>query len=347
MAPAAIRRPLTVTTWLIVSTVCLVLSPLLLAVAAVAAGVTGRPQPLLFTKFLIAYLARELAVLVACGALWLAFGLTGQMRSRRSQRLHLGLLRWFVHGLAQRVLTLLRIDIAPSHDPVAAAALARDRPLLFFSRHAGPGDTVLLIDQLLSSYDRAPRVVFKQTLTIDPCVDLIGHRMPHAVLDTSDAEDCEAQIHDVASDLGPRGVLVLFPEGGNFTTQRRRQALRSLRRKGLRREAAAGEQMSHMLPPRPTGALAALRGNPEADVIFAAHTGLGLAAFPRELWRETPIGRTLRTRMWLAPAAERPEGDEAITEWLYDWWKRLDSWVEGQGEVVPEEEEDQRPAARR
>jgi 1-acyl-sn-glycerol-3-phosphate acyltransferase len=345
MGPAAIRRPLTVTTWLIVSAVCLVLSPLLLAGAAVVAAVIGRPQPILVTKFLIAYLARELAVLVACGALWLAFGLTGQMRSRRSQRLHLRLLRWFVHGLAQRVLTLLRIDIAESPEPAAAAALARDRPLLFFSRHAGPGDTVLLIDQLLSRYDRSPRVVFKQTLTIDPCIDLIGHRMPHAVLDTSDAEDCEAQIREVSAGLGPRGVLVLFPEGGNFTADRRRHALRSLRRKGRRREATAGAQMTHMLPPHPTGALAALRGNPDADVVFAAHTGLGLAAFPRELWRETPIGQTLRTRMWLAPAAERPEGDEAITEWLYDWWRRLDSWVEGEGEAAPDEA--QRPAARR
>ena len=57
-------------------------------------------------------------------------------------------------------------------------------------------------------------------------------------------------------------------------------------------EAAHAEHMSHVLPPRPTGALAPLRGNPEADVIFGAHSGLGLAAFPREIWHETPLGRT-------------------------------------------------------
>ncbi|PZR67707.1 MAG: acyltransferase [Solirubrobacterales bacterium] len=335
MAPTAIRRPLAVVTWLVVSVVGLLVSPLLLAVAAVAAALTGRPQPLLATKLVIAYLARELLVLLACGGLWLVTGFGARIASRRSQRLHLRLLRWFVHGLAQRVLTLLDIEIVADPSPEAERALTDEKPLLFFSRHAGPGDTVLLVDQLLTRYDRAPSVVFKETLTIDPCVDLIGHRMPHAVLDTSAAADCEAQIKLVTGELGPRGVLVLFPEGGNFTAERRRRALQHLRRNGQRRQAAAAEQMTHMLPPHPAGALAALQAKPDADVIFAAHTGLGLAAFPRELWRETPIGRTLKTRMWLVPAADRPRGEQAQTDWLNEWWKRLDDWVDDQGEEAP------------
>ena len=90
-----------------------------------------------------------------------------------------------------------------------------------------------------------------------------------------------------------------------------------------------------MLPPRPSGALAALRGNPEADVIFAAHTGLGLAAFPRQLWRAAPLDRTLNTHMWLWPAADRPATAEQQTEWLYDCWRRIDGWVAAQGEEDP------------
>src|SRR5450432_1636862 len=41
-----------------------------------------------------------------------------------------------------------------------------------------------------------------------------------------------------------------------------------------------------------------------ADVIFAAHSGLGLAAFPREIWREAPLGKMFNSRMWLSSAAE-------------------------------------------
>jgi 1-acyl-sn-glycerol-3-phosphate acyltransferase len=201
---------------------------------------------------------------------------------------------------------------------------------LFFCRHAGPGDTILLIDRLLTHFDRLPSVVFKESVALDPCVDLIGHRLPHAVLDTSKKEECDARIEEVAAGLGGHGVLVLFPEGGNFTPERRRRAIRKLWRSDRRSEAAKAEAMSHVLPPRPTGALAALRGNPEANVIFAAHSGLGLAAFPTQIWREPPIGKTFHTHMWLSPAAERPLDPDEQVAWIYDWWKRLDNWIEDQ-----------------
>jgi 1-acyl-sn-glycerol-3-phosphate acyltransferase len=337
MPPAPIRRPLTITTWLVLSAAGLVLSPLLLAASAVMALVFRRPQPVLFTRFLIAYLARELGGLVACGGLWVIAGFGTRIRSNRSRRLHYRLLRWYVHGLAERVLSLLDIDVDAAVSDDVADALRRDRPLIFFSRHAGPGDTLLLVDMLQSDFGRLPSVVFKDTLAIDPCVDLVGHRLPHAVLDTSDREQCEAQIKQVTANLDPKGILVLFPEGGNVTGERRRRALRKLWRKGRRRQAEAAHQMRHVMPPQPMGALAALAANPHADVIFGAHTGLGLAAFPRELWKHTPIGQTLKERMWRVPADERPTDPDDQIRWLYDWWRRIDDWVESQGEETPDE----------
>jgi hypothetical protein len=66
-------------------------------------------------------------------------------------------------------------------------------------------------------------------------------------------------------------------------------------------------------------------------VIFAAHSGLGLAAFPREIWHAAPLRRTFTAHMWLSPAADHPLDAEAQVEWLYGWWKRLDEWIEEQG----------------
>ncbi len=330
MPPTPIRRPLTVTLWLMMSVIALVLSPLLLALAAIIAALTRRPQPMLLARLVVAYFARELGVLLACGMLWLASGFGFWMRSRRFQLLHYRLLRWFVHGLAQKALALLDIDVVSEASDEAARALETDRPVLFFSRHAGPGDAALLVDLLITRYNRYPSVVFKDTLAIDPSVDLIGHRLPHAVLDTSNPAECEARIQEVTAKLGPRGVLLLFPEGGNFTRDRQQQALPKLWRRGLRREAAMASEMSNVLPPHPAGVLAALRGNPDADVIFGAHTGLGLAVFPRELWRHTPIGATLTERMWLEPAAARPSEPDGQIAWLYSWWKRLDTWIDQQ-----------------
>ena len=102
--------------------------------------------------------------------------------------MHVALLRWFVHAFAVRWVSLLEINVAQEHGTEAIEVLEADGPLLFFSRHAGPGDTILLIDRLLTRFDRAPSVVLKESVAIDPSVDLIAHRLPHAVLDTSDKD---------------------------------------------------------------------------------------------------------------------------------------------------------------
>jgi len=336
LPPAAVRRPLTITTWLVLSVVYLTLSPLVLAAAALAAAIFRRPQPLLLARFAAAYFALELRVLAACGVLWLASGCGWRIDSPRFRALHHRLLRLFVHTLAQRLCTLLAIDIAAEAAPEVEAALRADSPLLFLSRHAGPGDTLLLLDLLLQRYRRLPSVVFKDTLAIDPCIDLIGHRLPHAILNTAEREQSEERIEAVAGALPDRGILVLFPEGGNLTLERRRRALRRLWRLGRRRDAWRAKRMTHVMAPRPGGALAALRGQPTANVIFSAHTGLGLAAFPRELWRHPPIGGTLTVHMWLDQADHRPRDPDRQVEWLYAWWSRLDRWLQAEGEAPPQ-----------
>lgn len=327
MPPAWLRRPLSVTTWLIVSTMALLASPLLLAGGRLAAAITGDRRPPIAARIVVAYFLRELTTLVACGGLWLASGCGLLMGSRANQARHWRLLGWFVGGLAGVAIDAVGIRVSEEGSEEAAGALERDGPLLVFSRHAGPADTILLIDRLLRRFDRQPSVVFKEAITLDPSVDLISHRLPHAVLDVDDRDECEERIQRTAGALGRRGALLLFPEGGNFTPQRRRAALRSLRRHGHDRAAARGAEMQHVLPPRPSGALTALDAAPAAPVIFAAHTGLGLAAYPREIWRELPIGQTLHTRMWLVPRAEIPADAQRRADWLNDWWKRIDDWI--------------------
>ncbi len=327
MPPTSIRRPVTVTVWLIVSTVCVLASPVLLAIGALARALTGRRQPMVLARLIVAYFTHELAVLIGCGVLWLGTGCGRRISAPRSQVLHWRLLRWFVGGLAAAGRAALEIEVVPEPSPEVTRRLEDDRPVIIFSRHAGPGDTIFIADQLLSRFHRRLSVAFKESLAIDPCVDLLAHQLPQAMLDTSDREECEAMIEQVTAELGPSGTLLLFPEGGNFTPERRRSALLRLRRKGRDRSIARAERMPHLLPPQPSGALAALRGNRGADVIFAAHTGLGLAAYPGHFWRDMPIGRTLHTRMWLVPAAEVPSTPDAQIDWIYDWWRRIEDWV--------------------
>jgi 1-acyl-sn-glycerol-3-phosphate acyltransferase len=319
----------TITLWLVLSVLVLVLSPLLLVVGELVSTVTRDRRLALVTRVLLAYFARELTTLVACGAIWLMSGAGLALRSRRIQTLHWRLLRWFVGGIANSVLETLGIRVAEEiESEQAAAALRGSAPLIVLSRHAGPADTVLLIDRLISHFGRRPSVVFKEAIVLDPSVDLIAYRLPHAVLDVDDPQECEARIARTAAELGPRGALLIFPEGGNFTPERRRSALRSLRRRGHRDAAEAGEGMEHVLPPRPSGTLTAIQANPTTDVVFAAHTGLGLAAYPREIWRNLPVGRTLWTRMWVVSRADIPSAEDEFASWLNEWWSRIDGWVD-------------------
>ena len=65
MPPTALRRPVTVTAWLVVSAACVLLSPLLLGIGALASALIGRRQPLVVARLTLAYFAHELGVLVA------------------------------------------------------------------------------------------------------------------------------------------------------------------------------------------------------------------------------------------------------------------------------------------
>jgi 1-acyl-sn-glycerol-3-phosphate acyltransferase len=332
MPGPAIRRPVSVTLWLILSVAVLALSPVLIGVAKVVSVLVGDRRLAIMTRIFLAYFARELTTLVACGAIWLLAGGGLRIGSRRIQALHWRLLRWFVGGIADSVRKSLDIQtVEEAGSESAAAALRGTGPVLVLSRHAGPADTILLIDRLLSHFARRPSVVFKDTIALDPSIDLIAHRLPHAVLDVDDPPECETRIARTAAALGSRGALLMFPEGGNFTPERRRRALRSLRRRGHKAAARAGERMQHVLPPRPSGTVTALRANRTADVVFAAHTGLGLAAYPLDIWRNLPLGGTLRTRMWFVPRGEIPADEQEIALWLNEWWARVDDWIGAHG----------------
>jgi 1-acyl-sn-glycerol-3-phosphate acyltransferase len=331
MPPTSIRRPVTVTVWSVMCAVGVLASPLLLALGMLIRSLTGRREPLIAARLMLAYLSYELGVLAACGGLWLAAGGGRRIATPRLQLLHWRLLGWFMAGLAKAGREVLGIDISADPSSDAVRALEADQPVLVFSRHAGPGDTVFVMDELMSRFRRRPSLVFKESLVLDPCVDLLAHRLPQAMLDTSDREECEARIKAVVGQLAPRGALLLFPEGGNFTRERRRSAIGRLRRKGRRASAQRAKDMSHVLPPQPSGAVAALHARGDADIVFAAHTGLGVAAYPRQFWRDMPVGRTLHTRLWLVPSAEVPAGDDEQVAWLYDWWKRIDEWIAERG----------------
>ncbi|TDD14787.1 hypothetical protein E1287_42610, partial [Actinomadura sp. KC06] len=209
-----------------------------------------------------------------------------------------------------------------------------DRPLIVLSRHAGPGDALLLVHHLLTDYRRRPRVVMKAQLQLDPCIDIAANRLPNVFV--TPGGGAVEDIGRLAQDLGPRDALLIFPEGGNFTPERRHRAIRRLTQLHRKDEAERAAAMRNLMPPRPGGVLAALESAPSADVVFVAHIGLDHMATAGDIWRRVPLTGPVRARWWRIPAEDVPPDRDARTDWLYTHWERADAWISANRAPAPQ-----------
>ena len=140
--------------------------------------------------------------------------------------------------------------------------------------------------------------------------------------------DLEAEVGQLARDLDENDAFVIFPEGGNFTAERRVRSIARLRKLGLTKMADRAEAMVHVLAPRPGGVLAALDAAPEADVLLVAHTGLDHVVTVRDVWHALPMDKRLQMGWWRIPREEIPDGREERIDWLFGRWQQVDAWVD-------------------
>lgn len=309
----------------------LVTLPVLAVVAAIASiWLPGRWRGLRLLGFALVGLTLELAALAAALVLWVASGFGWHLRTRRVESAHYRTLRWLlvcVVATARRLFALdLRTD-GVSWSPLDDGVPGSTNAMIVLCRHAGPGDSLLLMETLLNrDHLRHPRVVLKDTMALDPVVDVYLHRLPARFIDPGGG-DVEHTIGDLAAGMGTEDALLIFPEGGNYTAHRRARSIARLRERGHGHFAERAERMQHVLPPRPGGVLAAMDAAPHADLVFVAHTGLEHLDSAGDVWRALPESKTLELRWWFVPAAEVPAGRESRIDWLYERWADIDAWI--------------------
>jgi 1-acyl-sn-glycerol-3-phosphate acyltransferase len=337
LPPRLIRRLVLAPLAIVIAVAVAVLFPLL-AVLTWIVGLLGRPRParkralrLLF--FALVWLFADTAAVFMCLALWIASGFGGRLRTEPYQSRHYAVMRWFldqVFGAATRAFGLrVEVDEPDLTDAELAARLAR--PVIVLSRHAGPGDSFLLVRHLLSVYGRRPRVVMKATLQLDPGLDVVANRLPNVFIHHAKTGGrlFTEQIERLAGGLDAAGALVIFPEGGNWTPGRWQRGILRLEQLGRRDLAAKAREMPNLLAPRSGGAFTAISACPQADVIFVAHAGLDRLVTVGDVWRNLPVDQTIRARWWRVPVDEVPRDADHETQlaWLYDWWQRIDAWI--------------------
>jgi hypothetical protein len=274
--------------------------------------------------FGIVYLSMEALGLLVMLGLWISYGFGTRLKSEESIESHFGFMTFFLATMYRAVSKLFgfRINIEQRVKP-------QPGPLLVFCRHAGPGNSLMLVGTMMIAYNRRPRIVMLAKLQWDPLFDTMGNRLPNRFIkhDKKNSARYVKTIGELAEGLGDRDAFVLFPEGRDFTQRLRRRAIDFLRDKGFERHAEKAEAMLNVLPPRHRGPLAAITSAPEADVAFVAHSVLEELGSFKELWRRIPLQDPIDARYWRIPPSEVPRTEDELIEWLYGWWEQIDGWI--------------------
>lgn len=307
----------------------------LIGAAFASRFVPGHWRVLRLFWFFVLYMGLQVVGLLGLLLLWVLEGFGIRTRSEASLDRHYRLMGLYLHalvGTARRTFGLRFVNDGIDGDAGSAAALdsasTNDRPVLVFSRHAGPGDSLLLVDAVCNRAHRRPRIVLKDFLQIDPAIDVLLNRVPSRFVPTfgRSRHGMVDAIAELAGSCGNRDALILFPEGGNFTEERHGRAVEQLESIGRPELAERARELQHLLPPKPAGALAAIDAAESADIVFVGHVGLERLDSMRDLWRGMPMDNVVRVRRWVVTREEIPEPSEREL-WLYDQWEKIDQWI--------------------
>jgi 1-acyl-sn-glycerol-3-phosphate acyltransferase len=273
-----------------------------------------------------------LARLLSFGVCWCWIELGGVLRSgqlwaagrSRDEEANYALMSWWSGALMWALGAT--VGIRPQIDGLEALA---DGNAIVLSRHASLADSLLSGWVFVTVAGLQPRYVLKRELLFDPCLDIVGLRVPNHFLDreaTDGSIELEA-LRQLGSSVGPGSVGVIFAEGTRANDAKRARALEKIAdRDPVRAQRLSG--LRRLLPPRPAGSSALLQGAPGADVILAWHTGFdGLDTFSGmidKLSKPLPPVRFVMNRI---PRSKVPDG-EAFAEWLDEQWIQMDVAVD-------------------
>jgi 1-acyl-sn-glycerol-3-phosphate acyltransferase len=312
----------------------LMAAPIWLPMAAAVDLVRGnRGVALRSAGVVTVYLSCETIGIIASGGVWI-WRFTGRLDAEQWDDIHYRLEAWWGATLFRAVVRLfgMRVVVEGEND----ASLERG-PYVLLPRHSSTGDTLLASALISRPHGLRLRYVLKRENLWDPCLDIVGNRLPNVFIDRFSADSASetSKIREIARDLGPRDGVLVYPEGTRFSSVKRDRVLASLQEKGETKLLDYANSLSRVLPPRPGGTLGVLDAAPEADVVFCAHTGFEGAASITQIWQGALIGRVIRVHFRRVPRAAIPRTREELIAWLLTEWQRVGDWVEREQSLDP------------
>jgi 1-acyl-sn-glycerol-3-phosphate acyltransferase len=297
--------------------------------AFVSRYVPGKWRILRLAWFLFLYLLVEGIGLTLMFLTWVGSGFGWKLRSPFFVEAHYRLLGLMLRTVVRSAEVTFKLRVVQNGDRPSTSTGIRSRSILVFSRHAGPGDSFLLMDGLVNGYRREPRIVLKEFLQWDPAVDVVLNRLPTAFVPVGrkGGDALVAAIGELARTMDRDDAFVIFPEGANYTEGRRARAIQKLREIGRPDLAERAEKLKQTLPPRSLGVMTALAAAPApSDVFFIGHAGLETFITAADIWRAMPMDTEVEVKIWHFRAEDIPPPEQQ-EGWLYDVWAEIDRWI--------------------
>ncbi len=309
------RRFLTLPGYLLATAVVTAALPLLGLLAALASCLPRFRGALPSLLFVLGYLWCE--TLGVAAAFWLWLRHCGRNRDPFLAA-NFRLQCWWSNALKVIAERLFRLEFQ-----VSGASALDGPPALLLPRHASIADTVIPIVFYAMPRHVRLRYVLKRELLLDPCLDIVGNRLPNYFVDRGgqDSDRARRGVGALVAGLAADEGLLLYPEGSRCSTARR-EALRA-RSAGNPHMLAQLERWPSLLPPRLGGFLAMLEANPGRDLVFCAHAGFEGSSHFASLINGSWIGGRIGIRFWRVPFAAIPESRDARVAFLFGEWDRM------------------------
>ena len=200
--------------------------------------------------------------------------------------------------------------------------------VIVLPRHASIADTVLPMTYYAIPQQTHLRYVIKKELQWDPCLEIVGKRLPNYFVDRL-SQNSEREVDSVIALLNatpPEEGLLLFPEGTRFSASKHKQ----LSAKSDLKSELSGqlERWPKLLPPRLGGCLGLLGANKHHDLLFFAHSGFEGSANFAELINGSWSHSNIHLEFWRVPFNEIPLGAEQQKAFLFEQWDKMHATVE-------------------
>ncbi len=312
-----VRRLITIPAFIAATVAVTAALPVLAIAAAICSVVPATKGALPTLGFIAGYLWCETIGIVTAFAIWI--------RHREADRFlqaNFRLQCWWANALKVIAERLFRLTFDVEGEECLSGPAA-----IMLPRHASIADTIIPMVYYAIPRQIRLRYVLKRELLADPCLDIVGHRLPNYFVDRhgQDSERARRGVAALLADIGDDEGALIYPEGTRFSEAKRSQL--------LERYAASEDMLAQLrrwtelLPPRLGGTLALLDANPGRDLIFCAHTGFEGSSHFATLINGSWIGAHIRISFWRVPGQAVPAETDAQREFLFDQWDRMQAEV--------------------